>query len=152
MIRRRWTEGSCKNGRRCLEHLRFDVMYQGQRYRIAANDFAIPRTEPGTQRPIQSMEEARDWERRFIGRRSIGAWPQPPPLLGQSPFHRFGVRSNKKAEVARDRRISRDEEKRLLDTALRIMNTPEHQDAGKLLHDRIIGALELCCRRWRPAI
>ncbi len=27
------------------------------------------------------------------------------------------------------------------------MNTPEHQHVGALLHDRIIGALELCCRR-----
>ncbi len=27
------------------------------------------------------------------------------------------------------------------------MNTPEHQHLGALLHDRIIGALELCCRR-----
>ena len=27
------------------------------------------------------------------------------------------------------------------------MNTPEHQHVGPLLHDRIIGALELCCRR-----
>ena len=27
------------------------------------------------------------------------------------------------------------------------MNTPEHQFVGPLLHDRIIGALELCCRR-----
>ena len=27
------------------------------------------------------------------------------------------------------------------------MSAPEHQFAGKLLHDRIIGALELCCRR-----
>jgi hypothetical protein len=43
MIRRRCTEGSCKNGRKCLEHLRFDVMYQGNRYRIPANEFAIPR-------------------------------------------------------------------------------------------------------------
>ena len=41
----------------------------------------------------------------------------------------------------------RDEEKRLLDTALQKMNTPEHQYVGALLHDRIIGALELCCRR-----
>jgi hypothetical protein len=43
---------------------------------------------------------------------------QTPPLVGKTPFHRFGVRLNKKAEVARDRRISRDEEKRLLDAAL----------------------------------
>ena len=27
------------------------------------------------------------------------------------------------------------------------MNRPEHQNVGSLLHDRIIGALELCCRR-----
>jgi integrase len=72
---------------------------------------------------------------------------QTPPLFKRSPFHRFGVRLNKKAETARDRRLTRDEEKRLLDTALSQMNTPEHQYAGALLHDRIIGALELCCRR-----
>ena len=245
-IRRRCTERNCKNGRKCLEHLRFDVMFRGKRYRIPANEFAIPRMEPGKQRQIQSMEEARDWERLFIGEikagrnprrpsartmqagselrdvsafldaymercvkpaglRSIAAvrsrvgvlkehlgelpltaledpdeinqfktdseyaedveiatmhrvletlraamnWgmAQTPPLFNRSPFHRFGVRLNKKAETARDRRLTRDEEKRLLDTALQKMNTPEHQNVGALLHDRIIGALELCCRR-----
>jgi integrase len=72
---------------------------------------------------------------------------QTPPLFIRSPFHRFGVRLNKKAEVMRDRRISRDEEKRLLDTALGVMNTAAHQYVGLMLHDRFIGALELCCRR-----
>jgi integrase len=57
------------------------------------------------------------------------------------------VRLNKKAETVRDRRLSREEEKQLLDTALGRMNTPEHQLVGPILHDRIIGALELCCRR-----
>jgi hypothetical protein len=33
-----------------LEHLRFDVMWRGKRYRIPANDFAIPRMEPGSAR------------------------------------------------------------------------------------------------------
>jgi integrase len=245
-IRRRCTERNCKNGRRCLEHLRFDVMFRGKRYRIPANEFAIPRMEPGKQRPIQSMEEARDWERQFIGEikagrdpgrprsrtmeagaglrnvsvfldaymercvkpaglRSIAAvrsrigvlkdhlgelslteledpdvinqfktdsgyaedveiatvhrvletlraamnWgtAQTPPLFNRSPFHRFGVRLNKKAETARDRRLTRDEERRLLDTALQKMNTAEHQFVGPLLHDRIIAALELCRRR-----
>jgi hypothetical protein len=221
-------------------------MFRGERYRIPANEFAIPRMEPGKQRPTQSMEEARDWERLFIGEikagrnprrpsprtmqagvelrdvsafldacmercvkpaglRSIAAvrsrvgvlkehlgesslteledpdvinrfktdseyaedveiatmhrvletlraamnWgmAQTPPLFNRSPFHRFGVRLNKKAETARDRRLTRDEEKRLLDAALQKMNTPEHQFVGPLLHDRIIGALELCCRR-----
>ncbi len=246
-IRRRCTERSCKNGRRCLEHLRFDVMWRGKRYRMPVNEYAIPRMEPGKQRPIQSMEEARDWERRFIGEvkagldpqrppsppprkatteienvsafldayfercakpaalRSIGSvrsqigvlkenlghlpltaleepdeinrfktdseWAedveiasvhrvlerlraamnwgmaQTPPLFKKSPFHRFGVRMNKKAETVRDRRVSREEEKRLLDTALPRMNTAAHMFVGELLHDRIIGALELCCRR-----
>src|SRR5688572_17605862 len=71
---------------------------------------------------------------------------QTPPLVEKSPFHRFGVRLNKKAETIRDRRISREEEKRLLDAAA-AMNTWEHRYAGPLMHDRIIGALELCCRR-----
>src|SRR5439155_10137390 len=245
-IRRRCTECSCKNGRRCLEHLRFDVTWRGKRYRMPVNEYAIPRMEPGRQRPIQSMEEARDWERRFIGEvkagfdpqrppsrptevstdienvsafldvyfercvkpaalRSIGTarsqigvlkehfgklplaaledaneinrfktdseWAedveiasihrvlerlraainwgmaQTPPLFTRSPFHRFGVRMNKKAETVRDRRVSREEEKRLLDTALLRMNTAAHMYTGELLHDRIIGALELCCRR-----
>lgn len=221
-------------------------MWRGKRYRMAANEFAIPRMEPGKQRPIQSMEEARDWERLFIGEIKAGRDPshvptrsvqagaqlgdvaafldaywercvkpaglkslgsvrsqlsvlkqnlghlqllaleepdeinrfkaesdwaedvelasvhrvlerlraainwglaQTPPLFARSPFHRFGVRLNKKAEVARDRRVSRDEEKRLLDTALGVMNTAPHQYVGELLHNRIIGALELCCRR-----
>jgi integrase len=72
---------------------------------------------------------------------------QTPPFFKKSPFHRYGVRMNKKAETARDRRLSREEERQLLDTALQKMNTAEHQFVGPLLHDRIIGALELCCRR-----
>lgn len=72
---------------------------------------------------------------------------QTPPLFKKSPFHRYGVRMNKKAETMRDRRLTRDEEKLLLDAALQKMNTAEHQFVGPLLHDRIIGALELCCRR-----
>ena len=72
---------------------------------------------------------------------------QTPPLLAKSPFHRFGVRLNKKAESRGIAGSHATRRKRLLDTALQKMNTPEHQYVGKLLHDRIIGALELCCRR-----
>jgi integrase len=72
---------------------------------------------------------------------------QSPPLFAKSPFHRFGVWLDKKAETTRDRRVHPDEEQRLLSTALTSMNTPEHQFVGPLLHDRIVGALELCCRR-----
>jgi integrase len=208
--------------------------------------FAIPRMEQGKQRPIGSLEEARDWERLFIGEIKAGRDPRRPrtprkasdaaptdvagfldaylsrcvkpaalrsvksicsrisalkgylgalpldaleepddinrfkteseyseeveiatvhraletlraamnwgmaqttPLFKKSPFHRFGVRLNKKAETMRDRRLLRDEERHLLDAALQKMNVAEHQFVGPLLHDRIIGALELCCRR-----
>lgn len=238
--------GSCSHPKRCLEHLWFDVMHGGTRYRVAANEFAIPRMPADRQRPIESMEEARAWERRFIGeleagrdprrprrprsntdatpttvsafldaymercvmpaglrslpsvqsrvvvlKRYLGDLPldaleepddingfkadsdyaeqveiatvhrtlellrgamnwgmaQTPPLFRKSPFHRFGVRMNKKLETSRDRRLTRDEEKQLLDTALQRMNVAEHRFAGPLLHDRIIGALELVCRR-----
>jgi integrase len=244
-IRKRCKYKNCTNGRWCLEHLVFDVKHQGTRYRMGVNDFAIPRMEMGKQRPVVSMEEVRDWERRFIGEVKAGRDPrrpivraasalsldnvsgfldayvercvkpaglrsettvrsrvavlkthfgrlslealevpdeinrfktdsdyaddvelatvhrvletlraainwgmaQTPPLFNKSPFHRFGVRMQKKAETSRDRRLSRDEERRLLEAALTCMNTPEHGFVGALLHDRIIGALELCCRR-----
>jgi integrase/recombinase XerD len=220
------------------------VKHGETRYRVPVNDFAVPRKELGKQRPIESMEEARDWERLFIGEIKAGRDPrikparkeapanlqtvagfldayfdrhlrpagirsldtaagrikvlkrhmgelavkaleepalinrfkteseysrrveistlhkvlailraairwgqaQTPPLIDKSPFHRFGVRLNTKAETVRDRRISREEEKRLLDAAL-AMNTWAHRYVGPLMHDRIIGALELCCRR-----
>ncbi len=245
-IWRRCSKRTCTNPRRCLEHLWFDVTYRGTRFRVPVNEFAIPRMDPNKQRPIASLEEARDWERVFISeikagrdprrarpvqkssdttpkdvagfldayvercvtpaalksvnstcsridvlKRHLGELPldsleepdvinrfksgseyakrvelatihrtletlraamnwgmaQTPPLFRKSPFHRFGVRMNKKGETVRDRRLSREEEKKLLDAALQKMNTPEHQFVGPLLHDRIIGALELCCRR-----
>src|SRR4051794_34696991 len=77
-IRRRCLERNCTNGRRCLEHLLFDLMWRGKRYRMPVNDFAIPRMESGKQRPIQSMEEARDWERVFIGEIKAGRDPRRP--------------------------------------------------------------------------
>ena len=84
-IRRRCTERNCKNGRKCLEHLRFDVMFRGKRYRIPANEFAIPRMETGKQREIQSMEEARDWERLFIGEIKAGRNPRRPSARTMQP-------------------------------------------------------------------
>ena len=245
-IWRRCSKRTCTNPRRCLEHLWFDVTYRGTRFRVAVNEFAIPRMDANKQRPIASLEEARDWERVFIGeikagrdprrprpvqkswngapkdvasfldayvercvkpaalksvnstcsrvdvlKKHLGELPldaleepdeinrfksgsdyakrvelatihrtletlraamnwgmaQTPPRFRKSPFHRFGVRMNKKGETVRDRRLSREEEKKLLDAALQKMNTPEHQFVGPLLHDRIIGALEFCCRR-----
>jgi hypothetical protein len=58
---------------------------RGKRYRIPANEFAIPRMETGKQRQIQSMEEARGWERLFIGEIKAGLRSAP----GTNP-HRAG--------------------------------------------------------------
>jgi integrase len=71
---------------------------------------------------------------------------QDPPLLTNSPFHRFGITIRTKEETTRDRRIGPEEEKALLDAALAI-NSDEHKWAGASMHDRIIGALETCCRQ-----
>jgi hypothetical protein len=62
-----------------VEHLWFDVMHAGRRYRMPVNDFAVPRMEPGKQRPIESLEQARDWERLFIGEIKAGRDPRPKP-------------------------------------------------------------------------
>ncbi len=79
-IRRR-CRGTCQTTRRCLEHLWFDVTYRGTRYRMPVNEFAVPRMKPGTQRPVESIEEARDWERLFIGEIKGGRDPRNKPAL-----------------------------------------------------------------------
>jgi integrase len=71
---------------------------------------------------------------------------QDPPLLSTSPFHRFGISIKRRDENKRDRRIHRDEEQELL-AACVTMNTAGHKWVGPAMHDRIIGALETCCRQ-----
>jgi integrase len=71
---------------------------------------------------------------------------QDPPVLATSPFHRFGVSIKTKEETKRDRRIGRQEEQRLLANALE-MNSAEHKWVGSSMHDRLVGALETCCRQ-----
>ena len=71
---------------------------------------------------------------------------QDAPLLTTTPFHRFGVTIKARDETKRDRRIHRDEEQQLM-AACVTMNSAEHKFAGPAMHDRIIGALETCCRQ-----
>lgn len=71
---------------------------------------------------------------------------QDPPLLSTSPFHRFGVSIKRRDEHKRDRRVHRDEEQRLLAACL-TMNTAEHKWMGPAMHDRLIGAIDACCRQ-----
>ncbi len=71
---------------------------------------------------------------------------QDPPLLSTTPFHRFGVTIKSRDETKRDRRVHRDEEQALLAACL-AMSTAEHKKVGPAMHDRIIAALETCCRQ-----
>ena len=67
-----------------LEHLWFDVTHRGIRFRVPVNEFAIPRMDPNKQRPIASLEEARDWERLFIGEIKAGRDPRRPRSVQKS--------------------------------------------------------------------
>jgi integrase len=71
---------------------------------------------------------------------------QDPPYLTTTPFHRFGVSIKVKEETKRDRRIGLQEEQALL-AAGSEMNGADHRFVGSSMHDRIIGALETCCRQ-----
>ena len=79
MAIRRRCRGTCRSARRCVEHLWFDVKHRGTRYRMPVNDFAVLRMEPNKQRPVQSMEEVRDWERLFVGEIKAGRDPRLEP-------------------------------------------------------------------------
>ena len=61
----------------------FDVTHRGVRYRMPVNDLAVPRMEPGKQRPIESLEEARDWQRLFIGEIKAGRDPRAKPTVNR---------------------------------------------------------------------
>jgi integrase len=71
---------------------------------------------------------------------------QDPPYLTTTPFHRFGVTIKTKEETKRDRRIGLQEEQALL-AACSDMGGADHKFVGPAMHDRMIGALETCCRR-----
>jgi len=71
---------------------------------------------------------------------------QDPPYLMTTPFHRFGVTIKTKEETKRDRRIGLQEEQALL-ASCGEMSGAEHKYVGSSMHDRIIGALETCCRQ-----
>jgi integrase len=71
---------------------------------------------------------------------------QDPPLPLTTPFHRFGVTIKSTEETKRDRRVGSQEERALL-AACSTMNSAEHKRVGPAMHDRIIGALETCCRQ-----
>jgi integrase len=117
------------------------VNFPSVRSRRRARSFASKRSiGPGHEiatvnRALSTLRAAINWG-RF----------QDPPLLLTSPFHRFGVTIKTKDETKRDRRVGPSEEKALLNAALS-MNSAEHRWVGSAMHDRLIGALETCCRQ-----
>ena len=57
-------------------------MYQGTRYRMPVNEFALSR---GAERPVTSKQEAQKvWEPRFIAEIVAGKDPRRPPIRGRS--------------------------------------------------------------------
>ena len=113
--------------------------------------------------PVSALERTdtiEDFKREYGQSRSLAAvnrtlgilrhamnWGRgrTPPMFVASPFHRFGVKIKTKGETKRDRRITPDEERRLLDAA-GTLDCAEHAFAGAQMRDRIVGAMETACR------
>jgi integrase len=108
---------------RPAEVLRFKAAYRKDREVATVN------------RALSTLRAAINWG-RF----------QEPPYLTTTSFHRFGVSIKIKEETKRDRRVGLQEEQALL-AATAQMSGPEHRHVGPTMHDRIVGALETCCRR-----
>lgn len=113
--------------------------------------------------PVAALERAEtieDFKREYGKTRSIAAvnrtlgilrhainWGRgrTPAVFTATPFHRFGVKIKTKVETKRDRRITANEERKLLEAADKL-NCVEHAFAGAQMRDRIVGALETGCR------
>ena len=95
--------------------------------------------------PLEKIDPIEDFKRAYAATKSVASvnralgvlrhainWGRgrTPPILNTSPFHRFGVKIKTKSEVKRDRRITPEEERRLLAAADK-MNSAEHAFAGE---------------------
>ena len=98
------------------------------------SEYGKTRSIAAVNRTLRILRHAMNWGR---GR--------TPAIFVASPFHRFGVKIKTKGETKRDRRITPDEERRLLDAA-GMLDCAEHAFAGAQIRDRIVGALETACR------
>ncbi len=133
--------------------------------------FGMPSLDPPSPRlkdaigalPVAAVcqtETIEDFKRTYGQTRSIAAvnrtlgilrhainWGRgrTPPVFSASLFHRFGVKIKTKVEAKRDRRITPEEERELLEAADKL-NCAEHAFAGAQMRGRIIGALETGCR------
>jgi integrase len=128
-------QGQFKAIKACLGSLPVTVLEKPVDILRFKAEYAHGRTIATVNRALGALRSAINWG-RF----------QEPPLLATTPFHRFGVNVKTKEETKRDRRVHREEERALL-TACAAMNAADHKWVGDAMHDRIIGALETCCRQ-----
>lgn len=98
--------------------------------------------------PFDDEHEVATVNRALSNLRSAINWgiAHDPPLLSKTPFGLRKVKINAKDETQRDRRVHPPEEQALL-LACQQMSGPDHKRVGPAMHDRIIGAIETCCRR-----
>jgi integrase len=76
-VRKQCKAKGCKASPRCEHPWWFDVMYQGKRYRMPVDAFALVR---GATQPVWSKQEAEKvWEPKFIGEIVAGRDPRKPP-------------------------------------------------------------------------
>jgi integrase len=75
-VRKQCKAKGCKASPRCEHPWWFDVMHQGQRYRMPVDTFALAR---GAKQPVKSKQEAeKAWEPKFIGEIVSGKDPRKP--------------------------------------------------------------------------
>jgi len=85
---------------------------------------------------------------RFLSQlRHMIGWAIGRGLLERSPFGRYGLKVRTKAETRRERRLSSTEEEQLLKACDELQERPRHWHLGTAMRDRIIGALDTCCRQ-----
>lgn len=76
-VRKQCKAKGCKVSPRCEHPWWFDVMYEGERYRMPVSAFALVR---GAKQPVTSKQEAEKvWEPKFIGEIVAGRNPRKPP-------------------------------------------------------------------------
>lgn len=108
-------------------------------------DLEKPATVEAFMRAYQPGHALATLNRALSALRGAINWGIGRGMLTSSPFHRHGIRLNTRREVRRDRRLSENEEARLL-AAADAMNCGTHRFAGAALKNLTIAALDTGCR------
>jgi integrase len=79
----------CRSSPRCEHEWWLDATYKGRRYRMVANDFAIPR---GAERKVTTKQEAKHWDAAFALEVQAGRDPRVPPGSTPTPMEEMTIR------------------------------------------------------------